>query len=138
MIAGTVSLLLLGTLLGANVLFAAVLMPAVFRLLPSGMARAFIRSIFALYYLFGAAVSGACLALLVTQPCSQPLAKAVMALCCGAFILAWRELGPRIVLLRERGDSAALRRIEGAAQVLNTAQMAVTTAVFIQTLQACA
>lgn len=138
MIAATVSLLLLGTLLGATVLFAAVLMPAVFRLLPTGMARAFIGSVFSLYYLFGAALSGAALALLVSQPCSPTLAHVVMALCCGAFILAWRELAPRILILRERGDREGLKRIEGAAQVLNTAQMAVVTAVFVQTLQFCA
>ncbi len=131
-------LLLLGILLGANLVFAAVLMPAVFRMLPVGMARAFIRSVFSLFYLFAAGLSGAALALLTLQTCLPVLSRIVIALCCVGYVLAWLELTPRLVALRDRGDSAALKRMEGAAQVLNTAQMAVITAVYLQLLRACA
>ena len=134
MILFAVAMLSLGILLGANLFFAAVIVPAVFRLLPSGMARPFINSVFSLYYLFGAAISGAALALQVALPLANNLGASLLALCCGAYVLAWRELAPRVLILRDRGDSAALKRIEQAVQILNTAQMAVISALFFQTL----
>ncbi len=139
MIASTVLLLVLGTLLGATLLFAAVLVPAVIRILPASMARAFIGSVFSLYFMAGASLSGAALALLSLQRhCLPGLIAVVMALCCVTYVLAWRELTPRLVQLRDRGDRPGLRRIEGALQILNSAQTAVITAVFVQVLQRCA
>ena len=137
MIGTTLLLLVLGVLLGSGLLFAAVLVPAVFRMLPVGMARTFIRSVFSLYYLFGAALSGAALALLTLQSCVPALSRVVVALCCVGFVLAWLQLPARLVSMRDRGDTTALRRIEAGSQVLNTAQLAVVSAVFVQVLRTC-
>lgn len=138
MIGSALLLLLLGVLIGAGLLFAAVLVPAIFRILPASMARAFIGSVFSLYYLFATAISGAALALMVLiGQCLSPMLPIVLAMCCAAYVLAWRELTPRLMVLRDRGDTAGLRHIETAIQFLNTAQLAVFTALFVQVLQAC-
>lgn len=131
------ALMVLGMLAGANVLFAAVLKPVLIRLLPQRSARGFITHMLSLYYLFGALLSGVALVLLFSLPCIDMLARLIMSLCCIGYLLAWRQLVPRLVLLSDRHDNDAIVRIDRAMQVLNTAQWAVSTAVFIQTFQAC-
>ncbi len=132
-----VALLVLGMLAGANVLFAAVLKPVLIPLLPQRSARSFIAHMLSLYYLFGALLSGVSLVVLFSLPCISTLARVVMSLCCIGYLLAWRQLVPRLVLFSDRHDSDAIVRMDRAIQVLNTAQWAVSTAVFIQTYQAC-
>ncbi len=131
------ALMVLGMLAGANVLFAAVLKPVLIRLLPQTSARSFIAHLFSLYYLFGAALSGVSLALLFSLPCVATIARLVMSLCCLGYLMAWRQLVPRLVMFSNTHDGDAVQRMDRAIQVLNTAQWAVTTAVFIQTYQAC-
>ncbi len=136
MIATTVLLLVLGILLGSNVLAALLLMPAAFRLLPERSVHAFVTRVISPYYLYCAALSGAALALLFSQLAVPNVMRMVIALCCVGYVLAWRELLPRLMQYRERGDEPALRRLERAGQILNTAQMAVVSAVFIALLRA--
>ncbi|ORE88723.1 hypothetical protein ATO7_02570 [Oceanococcus atlanticus] len=131
------ALMMMGMLAGANVLFAAVLKPVLIRLLPQTSARSFIAHMFSLYYLFGAALSGVSLALLFNLPCVSMMARLVMSLCCVGYLMAWLQLVPRLVMFSDRHDGDAVQRLDRAIQVLNTAQWAVTTAVFIQTFQVC-
>lgn len=137
MLASTVLLLLLGVLLGSGLLFALMLMPLVFRLLRDLSSRSFVANLFSLYYLFGAAVSGAALVLMFALPCTSSLMRTVLAAACAAYMLGWHELAPRILMARDTADEDSLRRLEQAGQILNSALLAITTALFAQVHLAC-
>ncbi len=133
MIAEAASLMLLGIALGSMVFFAAVVTPSLFQLLPVEAARPLLRGLFPVYYWFCGALCGVA-ALLLALPPTQPLPAILIALCAIGFLLAHRELIPRIDLVRDRGDADAFKRLHQASVVLNTAQMAVIFAVFLQQL----
>lgn len=133
MIVQAASLLLLGIVLGTMLFFAAVVTPSLFRLLPIEAARPLLRGLFPDYYLWCGAVS-AVAAMLLFLPPTQVLPAILVGLVSAGFFLARRELIPRMDMMREQADEDGFKRLHAASMVLNTAQMAVLFAVFIQQL----
>lgn len=119
----------LGMLSGANLLFAVVLMPGLFHLLQVPATRSYAVHLLSLYYLFCGALSGLALILLFATPCADTLLRTLLSLVCVSYWLAWQQARGRLLL-----DSASERvqQLQSGLQVMNTAQWAVSSAVFIR------
>ncbi len=133
MIADAAGIVLLGVVLGSMIFFAAVVTPSIFRLLPIEAARPLLRALFPTYYWFCGGVTLVAAFLLLIPP-SQVPAGIFVGLAAAGFFLAERELIPRLDMLRASADADGYERLHKASVVLNTAQMAVISAVLLQQL----
>jgi hypothetical protein len=126
-------------LAGGMVFFAAVFAPLVFVKLPIETAGGFIRQVFPVYYLAGAATAllGGLLAL-----AARPVDGAVLLAVAAGFVVARQGLMPRINALRDRelaGDAAAGRafqRWHRASVFLNAVQLLAALAVLVRLMLA--
>lgn len=125
----TLASLLLGMLSGVNLLFAVLLLPALFHLLLLPATRSYAVHLLSLYYLFCGAMGGVALVLLFATPCADSLLRSLVSLVCVSYWLVWQQARNRLVLLT---DSTRLRQIQAGLQILNTAQWAVCAVAFIQ------
>lgn len=121
--------LLLGMLCGVNLLFAVLLLPALFHLLLLSSARSYAVHLLSLYYLFCGALGGMALVLLFAAPCADSLLRSLVCLVCVSYWLVWQQARHRLILLDDR---ARLGQIQAGLQILNTAQWAVCAVAFIQ------
>ncbi|MGJ8669729.1 MAG: hypothetical protein ACSHXK_09595 [Oceanococcus sp.] len=121
--------LLLGMLSGVNLLFAIVLLPALFHLLALPSTRSYALHVLSVYTLFCAALSGAALVLMFASPCTDALQRALLSLVCGSYWLAWQQLRARLSFSAEQ---LRQKQIQAGLQILNTAQLAVCSMLFMR------
>jgi len=127
------ALLLTGLMLGAMVLFAFVVTPAIFRHLPRAEAGDLVAKMFPLYYKVMIAAS----VLAALSVWYRP-AGVVLALVAVGFVVGFSVLLPRIEALRpgrlagEAAATARFRRLHGMSSALNLVQMLALLAVFLR------
>jgi hypothetical protein len=121
-------------LLGGMVFFAVVVAPTVFRTLEPQSAAVFLRRLFPVYYVWGAALAGAGAFALV--PVSWE-AAVVMAVVASGFVFSRQALMPRINAYRDAeraGDTSAhvnFARLHRLSVVINLAQMLLAALVLV-------